>query len=421
MRTLLRAAVLISLGAAACTNSPGTTGSPGGSGGGTGGSAGSGGAGGSTIDAPGADTPVTVGSGGAGSGGAGGGAAPDTAGDRGNSGSADGGGDTGGLVGKGRTGMKSAGCSKTPMGATAMSFTNHRIAIPACASCTIPNCPKNCIAPPFAPGGRDAQMTANGETFIDRDFTIQVPAGYDPNHPYPVFYGGNGCGHEPPLTGVGFAVPGEDSAIKIGLQMVSLASNALCFADGGIRCTPDIKNVADCVNGPEIPYFLAVQDWVEANFCVDLGAEFSGGSSSGAWESLLITCASASTMRGVYTLAGGLREHRWPCDGPTAAFMVASDRDTGNPVGPLPNLNVIEDTYGSAPARDELLTRNGCVGKATAPYDPKYPFCMKYTGCPAAYPVVWCEFPGGNHADPNYNGVNYANAIVPFLLGLPAP
>jgi len=264
-------------------------------------------------------------------------------------------------------------------------------------------------------------MTANGETFIDRDFTIQVPAGYDQNHPYPVFYGGNGCGHEPPLTGVGFAVPGEDSAIKIGMQMVSLASNALCFADGGIRCTPDIKNVADCVNGPEIPYLIAVQNWVEANFCVDLGAEFAGGSSSGAWESLLFTCASASTMRGVYTLAGGLREHRWPCDGPTAAFMVASDRDTGNPVGPLPNLYVIEDTYGSAPARDELLTRNKCVGKATAPYDPKYPFCVKYTGCPAAYPVVWCEFPGGNHADPNYNGVNYANAIVPFLLGLPAP
>jgi hypothetical protein len=101
--------------------------------------------------------------------------------------------------------------------------------------------------------------------------------------------------------------------------------------------------------------------------------------------------------------------------------MVASDRDTGNPVGPLPNLYVIEDTYGSAPARDELLKRNGCVGKTTAPYDPKYPSCVKYTGCPAAYPVVWCEFPGGNHADPNYNGVNYANAIVPFLLGLPPP
>ena len=44
---------------------------------------------------------------------------------------------------------------------------------------------------------------------------------------------------------------------------------------------------------------------------------------------------------------------------------------------------------------------------------------MKYTGCPAAYPLVWCEFPNGNHTQTNYEGVNYANAIVPFLLGLP--
>jgi hypothetical protein len=31
---------------------------------------------------------------------------------------------------KGRTGMKSAGCGKPPMGAVATTFTNHRIAIP---------------------------------------------------------------------------------------------------------------------------------------------------------------------------------------------------------------------------------------------------------------------------------------------------
>jgi hypothetical protein len=47
----------------------------------------------------------------------------------------------------------------------------------------VPNCPKNCIAPPFVPGGRDAQMTPNGETFIDRVYTIEVPALYDPTHP----------------------------------------------------------------------------------------------------------------------------------------------------------------------------------------------------------------------------------------------
>ena len=84
-----------------------------------------------------------------------------------------------------------------------------------------------------------------------------------------------------------------------------------------------------------------------------------------------------------------------------------------------PDLFVIEDSYGNAPARDELLMRNGCVGRDTAPYDTKYPACVKYTGCPAAYPVVWCEFKGGSHANPNYENVNYINAVAPFLLGLP--
>jgi hypothetical protein len=314
--------------------------------------------------------------------------------------------------------MKSAGCSKQPLGADSMSFTNHKISIPACAACTVPNCPSNCIAPPFAPGGVNEQTAGNGETFLDRDFTIQLPEGYDPNTSYPVFYGGNGCGNKPPLMGGAFRIPGEQG-IKVGLQQVSLESVGSCFADGGIRCAPDIKNVAACDNGPEIPYFLAVQNWVEQNFCVDLGKEFVGGSSSGAWEAQLAGCATASTLRGIYPLAGGLREHRWACDGPIAAFMIASDNDQNNPVGPLKDLFVIEDSYGNAPARDEILMRNGCTGRDTAPYDPKFPSCVKYTGCPAEYPVVWCEFTGGSHANPNFENVNYLDAVAPFLLGLP--
>lgn len=346
----------------------------------------------------------TTGGGGAGSGGA-------SAGSGGSS-SGSGGGGSGNVPTK-HTG-KSAGCSKPAMGAMEGSFTSHRIAIPPCAACTIPNCPRDCVAPPFVPGGIDAQTAPNGETMIDRDFTIALPLGYDPNMAYPVFFGADGCGPAPPQKGQGFGVPGEDGAIRIGLQQVSP-----CFSDGGIRCAPDIKNVGDCVNGPEVPYFLTVQKWVEDNFCVDQGNEFIGGGSSGAWEAMLMGCATADTVRGFYSLAGGLREHRWACNGPVAAFMIVSATDTLNPVGPLAKLNVDEDTYGAAPSRDEILKRNGCAGSASASYDAKFPECVKYTACPAAYPVVWCEFPGGQHDNPTFNNVNYLNAVAPFLLGLP--
>jgi hypothetical protein len=339
-------------------------------------------------------------------------------------GASGGGGATGGAGGSTvrRTGMKSPGCGMSPMGAGTTSFTNHKISIPACAPCTLPNCPRNCIAPQFVPGGRDAQMTPNGETFVDRDFSIELPAGYQVDKAYAVYFGANGCGPAPPIMGVGFSAPGENDAIKVGLQQVSLPSVGMCFADGGIRCTPDITNVADCVNGPEIPYMLAVIDWVEKNFCVDLGSEFVGGGSSGAWEALLAGCAATDKIRGTYSVAGGLREHRWACNGPMATFMIVADPDTGNPVGPLTKIDTVEDTFGAAPARDEILARNGCVGKTTAPFDAKYPACVKYTGCPAAYPLVWCEFgAGSSHDNPTYNGVNYLNAVVPFFTSLPAP
>ncbi|HET6284792.1 MAG TPA: hypothetical protein VFH73_27800 [Polyangia bacterium] len=426
-RLFLSSGVLLCLAAVACTNSAsivdagrngqsggstGTGGGAGGLGGSGGGGVGTGGAAGNPGDAAGPDAPSGAGgvdSGAAGSGGAGGGGTDAAGGDTG----------SGNLPAKGRTGMKSVGCGMAPMGATSNAFTNHKISIPACAACTVPNCPSNCIAPPFVPGGRNAQMTANGENFLNRDFTIQLPANYQPGTPYPVFYGGTGCGTTPPLSGGAFTVPGTEGAIKVGLQQVGLNSNGNCFADGGIRCAPNIANVADCQNGPEVPYFLAVQNFIESNFCVDMGKEFAGGLSSGAWEALLAGCGSANTLRGNYPLAGGLRENRWKCNGPIALFQIVSSVDGNNPVGPLPKIFTIEDSFGSAPDRDEILARNGCVGKATAPFDPKYPACVKYTGCPATYPVVWCEFQGGSHANPTFNGVNYLNAVAPFMLGLP--
>ena len=390
----------------------GGAGGLGGGGVGVGGS--NGGAGASQSDA-GFDT--VIGPAGAGGGAAGAAGAAD-AGATAGVGAGGGSGGSGGMS-QSRAGKKSAGCGLSPNGAFTTKFTNHRFPIAACATCIVPNCPRDCIAPPFVPGGRNAQVEPNGETFVDRDFAIEIPTGYDVNHPYPVFFGAAGCGPQPPLVGPAYTVPNENNVIKVGLQQVTLPSLYNCFADGGMRCAIDLKNVADCDNGPEVPYMMAVMDWVEQNLCVDMGQEFIGGGSSGAWEALLAGCAISDRIRGTYTVAGGLREHRWSCNGPSAAFMIVTATDTSNPVGPLMSLDVAEDTYGSAPARDEILARNGCVGKATAPYDPAYPACVKYTGCPAAYPVVWCEFANGNHADPNNNNVNYLNAVMPFFMSLP--
>jgi poly(3-hydroxybutyrate) depolymerase len=213
-----------------------------------------------------------------------------------------------------------------------------------------------------------------------------------------------------------------------------------CFADGASVCTALPQNLPLCVNNPEIAYVNAVIADVEAKYCVSKDQIFIGGYSSGAWEAMTMGCALANEIRGIATVFGGLRIHRPACDGPVAALMVTGTADSTNPIGPLvadmpypatgtPLLTATAvdatigylDSYGSAPERDDILARNACVGTATDMYDPGYPQCLKYTGCPANYPVVWCPLIGLTHGYElaTSNGVDYVfgSNANPLLLG----
>jgi poly(3-hydroxybutyrate) depolymerase len=246
--------------------------------------------------------------------------------------------------------------------------------------------------------------------FTSRSFSIRLPANYEANTAYPVFMGGSGCGG----GGGGFQPPGSNG-IKINLAIKNGGSfDGSCFADGGAGNTTTLSY---CVNSPEVPYVRAVLNWVESQYCVDLDREFIGGTSSGAWEAYTVGCGDADQLRGFVAIAGGKRENRWKCTGPVAAFMIADRGDGDNPI----KTNSVEphlDSHGSGAARDELLVRNGCQGTDSVMLSAEYPLCRKYTGCPEAYPVIWCELSGG-HTQTSEGATNYANAIWPFFMSLP--
>jgi hypothetical protein len=312
----------------------------------------------------------------------------------------------------------SIGCGQTPV-ATSTNFTNFKIAIPTCGGgLTYPDCIDQHFAPGFTPASASSYAMNNGEDFNHRDYNIELPSNYDPNTPYPVFFGGAGCG----AGGNGFDV-NSTGAIKIHLSIMNG-----CFADGGTSCAGSVANEPNCKMGPELPYFRAVLAQVESKFCVDRGRVFVGGYSSGAWEAFTLGCGAANEVRGIVTLEGGWRNNQPPCTGPVAALMIAGGIDGTNPIGPLMantaypagglSANQVNSTMadldsgGSAPARDAILQRNHCVGTATAPYDSKYPDCVQYTGCPPEYPVVWCEIPACAHICSTDNGVNYSPGSV---------
>lgn len=229
---------------------------------------------------------------------------------------------------------------------------------------------------------------AHGGTWTARTYYVRLPVGYDPNKPYPLSIGGGGCGNTDGTSGASgglAALPkGQKEAIQIGLNYMYPENAGACFAD-------------DYVDTPDLPYFDSLLAQVEEDYCVDRDRVFVDGFSSGAWETYLLGCARAGVVRGIGTAEGGLRLHRPSCSGSgVAAILVAGTNDTENPIGPLTTPK--NDSYGSAPARDDVLARNGCVGTATIPWDPAFPACVKYTGCPPAYPVVWCPIDAG-HTD----------------------
>lgn len=307
------------------------------------------------------------------------------------------------------------------------------ISVPSCGTGSVTPA---CVAPAFSPGGADYLKVQTWD-FNNRNYGIELPANYDPMTPYPVFLSGGGCTAGPTTVGGGFTAGEGTSSIRIGLSYVGQ-----CFADGGVGnnngfgCAIDEAHIADCITTPEVPYVNTVLDYVESHLCVDLGKIFIGGLSSGAWEASTVSCALANRIRGMTTVAGGLRINRPACEAATAAFMIVDGGDNDNPIGPMVEgqglpavgLSALQvdsditslDSHGSAPMRDELLSRNGCLGTATAVY-PGYPQCMTYTGCPAAYPVVWCFMPGEGHGGSFYQNVNYGPGAWTFFSQLPTP
>lgn len=330
-------------------------------------------------------------------------------------------------------GGKSAGCGKTPAGDSVEKYILHTVDIMGL----------NAV---YLPGGElwekkknDGSVANTPWSWAHRAYSVKLPKNYDPNKAYPVTMAGGGCGG----STKGFAEgpsggyqPDGMEAIQVGLSYL-----AGCFDDGGpsLEVTNPDKTKSIRKDTPEEPYVRAVIAAVQSNYCVEKSQMFLSGSSSGGWESFTVGCAASDLIRSIGTVSGGLRLNRPMCPAPSAAFMIEAMGDNENPIGPMEPPVGRLDSPGSGPARDEILKRNGCVapdfqfvyggagddGKYTnAPHevwDPAYPRCMKYTGCPAAYPVVWCSMRAidncGHQCDKD-SGVEYKKGMTKFFQSL---
>jgi poly(3-hydroxybutyrate) depolymerase len=358
------------------------------------GAAGTGAAGTTASGAAGTGAAGTTASGAAGTGAAGTGAAGTGAAGTGAAGTGAGG--TGGGV------KMSAGCNMPPPAADSpTAFIKHDIMVTGVSAAYI-------SAHPLATGVAPYSFTA-------RNYYLRLPTGYNPATPYRLVMGGTGCGGNATVGSEGGYLPSSHadqiqvSPSYVPTQGATSATNpGGCFADGSAE-------------SPDVPYFDAMLAEVSAKYCVDTSKVFVSGYSSGAWEALLLGWTRAGVVRGIATEAGGLRAGRPPgTNKPVAALMIGTNGDTENPINLTPTdakAISLGATGGSGQARDEILARNHCTGTATAAWDATYPLCQKYTGCPAAYPVVWCLMITGGHypAHPPYT----PDAMAKFFASLP--
>jgi hypothetical protein len=257
-----------------------------------------------------------------------------------------------------------------------------------------------------------------------RTFWVRVPADYDPNHRYRVVYLGQGCGGYEVANTATFQLfneraGGSEQAIYVALDIPKDMANQDCYDN------------RDGLASQEWEAFELFHSVVDANYGVDNDNVFVAGYSTGGWLSNMWGCyfagdglhpwngvpggggASAPRrfapryhLRGQSVVAGGEPDNNPPCNGPIAAIWFHSPTD----ISPI----------DSERALARVLRMNGCEGSPTAPWHPELvsgATCLKFTACPAKYPVVYCE-DDNCHSDDSARAVP---AFTRFYADLPAP
>jgi hypothetical protein len=220
-------------------------------------------------------------------------------------------------------------------------------------------------------------LTAAGH---DRIYYVRLPNTYDQTKPIRVVYLGPGCGGNTPSQVFKlYPYSGENAILVAMMPLPDLPYNG-CFDE--------------TMTSIEYPFFDLLHKQIESKFCVDTSRQFYAGFSTGARLGFMLDCAFADVLRGTATDQGALPPLPACKSHPIAGFFLADTQETGNPY----QSNVM--------AANRLAMQNGCTGNfqnattfdpmTTTPLPPTTA-CVKYTGCPADYPIVFCTTMGQGH------------------------
>ena len=239
-------------------------------------------------------------------------------------------------------------------------------------------------------------MTSGG---MNREYIIDIPADYDPTHPYRLIFSwyqafgsdtGNANGLHPAGDGPNFDAT---HYAFFGLRREATAANqpAIFVAPGGMGNTPwDFTRDA--------PFFDDLLARIDANLCIDDSRVFSTGFSFGAMMTYALSITRQTKLRGVVAMAPA--NYALPGE-PTDsnAAPIAYMGTTGMSDGTCPWVNSDTAMRGGKYCALAHAQDNGCTipqgnNIPTTTVGSKKYLCYDFQACKASYPVKVCTFDG---------------------------
>jgi len=254
---------------------------------------------------------------------------------------------------------------------------------------------------------------------MSRDYIVDIPADYDPTHPYRLIFSwhqaygsanGNAVGQYPAFNGPNFDA---ENYAYFGLHREATAAGdpAIFVAPQGIGDFPWSYD-------RDVVLFDDVLALVTTNLCIDESRVFTTGFSFGAMMSHALSLGRASKLRGAVTMAAANYNFTQPTK---EAASVAYFGITGMGDGTCPWVNSESGMTGGKYCVLTHAEDNGCTVPGnieTAPNGSNNHVCYDFEGCQAGYPVKVCTFDGA-HTPSSVSGGSPGddglNAFVPPL------
>ena len=254
---------------------------------------------------------------------------------------------------------------------------------------------------------------------MSREYIIDIPANYDPTHPYRLIFSwhqaygsdtGNANGLHPANDGPNFDAKNY-AYFGLHREMTAAKDTAIFVAPGGIGNLPWDYN-------RDVVLFDDLLALVDAKLCIDDSRVFTTGFSFGAMMSYALTLGRPSKLRGAVTMAAANYNFTQPTN---AHVPIAYMGTTGMSDGTCPWGN---DTMGGKACVLQHAKDNGCTIPAgnnipTATAGSKKFVCYDFAGCMAGYPVKVCTFDGAHTPSSVDDGVSTGDdglkAFIPPL------